>query len=112
MRGMARGMVVALLGICLCFFTQQAIAATVHVQVVNFSFSPPQVTINLGDTVQWDWAGGNHSSTSGSCTTSLCTANGIWDSTILSSGSFSHTFNSVGTFSYFCIPHGISFTMQ
>src|SRR5262252_3660017 len=33
--------------------------------------------------------------------------NNIWDSGILNQGAtFTHTFNSVGTFSYYCTPHG------
>src|SRR5262249_52591008 len=33
--------------------------------------------------------------------------NGIWDSGILMQGAtFTHTFNSTGTFPYYCIPHG------
>ena len=53
-------------------------------------------TINVGDTVTWVWASGGHSTTS---------ADGLWDSGVLSGGSFSHTFNSPGTFNYFCTPH-------
>jgi plastocyanin len=60
-------------------------------------------TIQVGDTIRWEWAGGlPHSSTSGTC----CSGDGTWDSGIQSTGSFEHTFNSQGSFPYFCIVHG------
>jgi len=80
-------------------------AATVTVTVGNggFFFFPSSVTIQPGDTVQWTWSAGGHSSTSG--TPGL--PNGLWDSGILNQGAtFSHTFPSAGSFPYFCSPHG------
>lgn len=73
-------------------------AATVGVSVNDNFFSDSSVTINVGDTVQWTWAGSNmHSTTSNT---------GLWDSGIKSSGTFSQSFNAVGTFGYFCQVHG------
>lgn len=64
-------------------------------------------TIKAGDTVQWNFVDSiPHSTTSGNC----CTANGLWDSGIKSSGSFSHKFSSAGTFPYFCTVHGSMMT--
>lgn len=64
-------------------------------------------TIKAGDTVQWNFRDSvPHSSTSGAC----CTASGLWDSGIKSSGSFSHQFPSAGTFPYFCTVHGAMMT--
>src|SRR5260370_39192482 len=57
--------------------------------------------IRKGDTVQWNWTSGFHSTTSGTCC-GACTSSGIWDSTAKSSGTFSFTFNQVGTFPYYC----------
>ncbi|HYK23301.1 MAG TPA: FG-GAP-like repeat-containing protein, partial [Candidatus Acidoferrum sp.] len=82
-----------------------AIATTVSVTVGNggFFFSPSSVTIHPGDTVQWSWSASGHSSTSGS----PGMPNGLWDSGILNMGAtFSHTFNSAGSFHYYCTPHG------
>src|SRR5713101_1371555 len=61
-------------------------------------------TINAGDTVQWNWVSGFHSTTS----TNLpcCSPSGMWDSGAKSSGSFTFTFNSAGTFHYYCTVHG------
>jgi plastocyanin len=81
-------------------------AATIDVTVApggNLVFSPSSVTIHPGDTVRWTWGASFHSSTSGV----PGAPNGIWDSGILNQGAtFSHTFNSTGTFPYYCIPHG------
>ena len=66
------------------------------------SFSPDPVAIHPGDTVQWTWAESGHTTTSGS----PCSPDGVWNSGILARGAtFSHTFNTAGTFPYFCIPH-------
>ena len=80
-------------------------AATVTVTVGNncFCFQPASVTIHPGDTVRWTWSSTGHSSTSGS----PGAPNGLWDSGILSQGAaFTHTFNTVGSFPYYCTPHG------
>jgi plastocyanin len=66
-------------------------------------FSPAMVSIKVGDTVQWIWNDGPHSTTSGT----PGKASGLWDSGIKSVGSsFTYQFNSVGTFPYFCSVHG------
>jgi plastocyanin len=80
-------------------------AATITVMVGNncFCFSPSTVTIHPGDTVQWTWGSTGHSSTSGT----PGVPSGFWDSGILNQGAvFSHTFNTVGSFPYYCTPHG------
>jgi len=59
-------------------------------------------TIKEGQTVTWAWVGGSHSTTSGTC----CTASGVWDSGVMSPGSFSCTFISAGTYPYFCRVQG------
>jgi len=79
--------------------------ATVTVTVGNggFFFTPSSVTIHTGDSVLWTWSSSGHSSTSGS----PGMPSGVWDSGILNQGStFMHTFNTAGSFSYYCTPHG------
>ena len=61
-------------------------------------------TIHVGDTVQWVWVSGFHSTTSGTCAGS-CTPDGRWDSGVGSGMTFSHTFTQAGTFPYFCTTH-------
>jgi plastocyanin len=60
-------------------------------------FGPKAVTINQGDTVTWQFTG-KHTVTG--------TGAEAFDSGTLSAGSWSHTFNKAGTFSYLCIYHG------
>src|SRR5437867_4324484 len=94
-----------LIGLLVPFLPNAANAATVTVMVGPncFCFSPSEVTINPGDTVRWTWSSSGHSTTSGT----PGSPNGIWDSGILNQGAmFTHTFNSVGSFPYYCTPHG------
>lgn len=68
-------------------------------------------TIQAGDTVQWTWVSGTHSTTSGTCTSGgyyggSCTPDGQWDSGVHSTpNTFSRTFDSVGSFNYYCSIH-------
>ena len=86
-------------------YPQPATATTVDVTVGpngEFVFSPSSVTISPGDTVRWTWDSEFHSSTSGR----PGMPNGLWNSGVLIQGAvFTHTFNSVGTFQYYCTPH-------
>lgn len=75
------------------------LAATQNVSMVDFSFQPQSITIQVGDTIVWRNNGASpHTSTSDTP--------GLWDSGFLSPGqTFSQTFNTAGTFAYHCIPH-------
>jgi plastocyanin len=89
----------------LAFFPTVASGVTVTVLVGNggFFFSPSSVTIQSDDTVQWSWSSSGHTSTSGT----PGSPNGLWDSGFLNQGqTFSHTFNTAGSFPYFCTAHG------
>ena len=64
-------------------------------------------TINVGDTVMWTWNSGIHTTTSGNC----CTGDGKWDSGVHGVPfNFSHTFDTAGSFPYFCVVHGAMMT--
>jgi len=77
-------------------------AALVHVSVNDFNFSPATITVEQGDQVEWDWTAGVHTTTSGT----PCTADGLWNAQITSGNpTFTFTFNSTGTFPYFCTFH-------
>ena len=74
-------------------------AATVEVVVSNFIFTPSTLTINTGDTVIFRNAAGFH--------------NVVSDTGLFTSGSpasapwtYQRTFNTVGSFPYYCAPHG------
>jgi plastocyanin len=93
-----------------------AVAATKHVQVGNIFFTdvasgtsnPAITTINVGDTIEWDWVanGGTHTTTSGTCQGEGCSPDGLWNNPVTQQNpTFSRTFNTPGTFTYYCIPH-------
>ena len=92
--------------VCLIGYPKPASATTVNVTVAPngaFVFSPPDVTIRPGDKVRWTWGDDFHSTTSG--TPGM--PNGLWNSGVLIQGAvFTHTFTTVGTFQYYCTPHG------
>jgi plastocyanin len=95
---------VATIAAAVVFCPIVASSATVTVSVADSCncFSPSSISIHAGDTVQWTWNDGGHSTTSGS----TCSPNGLWDSGLRPRGAtFSHTFNTAGTFPYFCTPH-------
>src|SRR5437867_7831541 len=73
-------------------------AASHSVSMVDFSFGPSTLTINVGDSVTWtNDATDPHTSTSDT---------GLWDSGSVDPGqSFTHTFSSAGTFAYHCTFH-------
>ncbi|MFL6528235.1 MAG: PQQ-dependent sugar dehydrogenase [Chthoniobacterales bacterium] len=98
---------VAFVGCVLLFCSANiAPAATVNVQVGpdgSMSYSPDPVNIHPGDTVHWIWASSNHSVTSS-------TAGESYDSDVHNpTFTFDHTFNSTGSFDYFCKFHGQAF---
>ena len=69
-------------------------------------FSPPNITLNLGDHVTWVWAGGLHSVTSGTGPTDPFVGQDF-DSAILNGANQAMTYHSdvLGTIPYFCDPH-------
>jgi plastocyanin len=67
-------------------------------------------TIQVGDTVRWNWVGGFHSTTSGACSGGSCHPDGQWDSGAGSGMTFSFRFTQAGTYNYFCTVHGASMT--
>jgi plastocyanin len=78
---------------------EHASAATVQVSAVDFEFNPDDITIDAGDTVEWEFSGNDHTVTS--------IGSGPLDSGTQSDGStFSHTFTTAGTYQYYCTIHG------
>ncbi|HEY7067066.1 MAG TPA: plastocyanin/azurin family copper-binding protein [Chloroflexota bacterium] len=83
------------------------------------AFNPQTVNVNVGETVTWTWvtpALSSHSTTSGTCSGFVCTPDHMWDSGIRTAGpntqDFAFTFNTPGTFSYYCQVHGSAMTGQ
>src|SRR5262249_16385746 len=83
--------------------TAQATTFQVQVGAGGRKFTPANLTVQIGDTVEWVWAGDDHSTTSGTPNN----PDGLWDSGIQNTGFvFDYTFTTAGTFSYYCKPHG------
>ncbi len=76
-----------------------ASAATSIVQMVNFSFQPPSLTNNVGDTVLWS----NTTITAHN----VVSSNSVWApvAPFTNPATFQVTFSAAGTYGYFCSPH-------
>jgi plastocyanin len=91
-------------------------AATITVGQGSLTFSAPNVTIALGETVRWTWASSNHNVVSGNTSTGdadgiFCNPSDVNCTTAPLVGPptvYSHTFNTTGTFTYFCRQHRLS----
>lgn len=89
---------------------------TVKVGFGGTNYSPQQITIHVGETVHWTWSGSNHTVTSGTAPTEdnlFCSPNDLNCGTANPSNAgatYDHTFNSQGTFHYFCKIHGTFMT--
>ena len=76
----------------------RAFAASTNVAVVpGLRFSPPSVTIRVGDSVTWTGLGSSHNVQTDS--DPFCGLPGT------TGGSCTITFNQAGTFNYYCKPH-------
>ena len=88
-----------------------AIGATTHIVEMtgDYEFVPSSLTIKRGDSVEWVLIKGNHEVASGTVIETEDgregVPDGLWDSGKMASGSFTYTFNSIGTFPYYCDSH-------
>ena len=96
---------VTLLSLSVVFLVRVALStnsplAMALVTASDFEFTPEAVIIAVGDTVQWDNAGGFHNvlADDGSFTS------GAPDS---SAWTFSAPFDTPGTYRYYCVVHGL-----
>jgi plastocyanin len=98
---------IALLGaavvVCSSPLSGFAAIATVHVGSGGDHFVPAVTNINVNDKVIWTWDATHHSTTSGTNNV----PSGLWDSGVINSTphTFTNTFNSAGTFIYYCSIH-------
>ena len=73
-------------------------SAQASVTISDFQFTPPSVTVKVGGTVTW--------TNNGPSTHTVTADDGSFDSGNLNAGkTFSHTFQTAGTFSYHCSIH-------
>ncbi|HKB85751.1 MAG TPA: T9SS type A sorting domain-containing protein [Ignavibacteriaceae bacterium] len=75
---------------------------TKHVVLVsNFTFAPQDINVTVGDTVEWQWTEGTHTTTSDSTS-----GVDVWNSPIsVSVPFFSVVIRTSGLHNYHCIPH-------
>ena len=83
--------------------TTTAAPKTYVVTMGEYFFTPMNIVISVGDKIRWRNDGTEpHTSTSGNQPIS----SGTWDSSLLFPGeSYTRTFDSAGSFSYFCLLH-------
>jgi len=75
----------------------------------NMTFSPATLTINAGDTVTFKNKGGEHNVVANDGTfkcSSTCSDTGGSGNPVTGAWSFTRTFNTPGTFGYYCEAHG------
>lgn len=72
-------------------------AATVQVEVKNYTFAPKNASIAKGDAVRWRWLGGTHNVLADG-------SNAVWCST-RSTGECTRTFDAPGNLTYHCGLH-------
>ena len=90
-----------LLTFCL-LFTSMSYSTTLIISASGMSFSPNTGTINLGDTVIFQWVEGVHTTTS----TSVPVGAATWDEQLnATSPSYMYLPTVAGDYAYKCIPH-------
>ncbi len=84
-----------------CLFISAS--ATIHTVGVNdYQFAPNTLTVNTGDTILWQWFGGNHTTTSGVIPTGATSWNSPLNST---TPSFMYVPTKAGVYNYVCSFH-------
>lgn len=79
-------------------------ATTHNVSVTNNAFTPNNITnAVIGDIIVWTFNAGTHTTTSTASTIPAGAA--VWDSGNMSSGTYSYTITTAGTYGYGCTLH-------
>ncbi|MDQ3051923.1 MAG: T9SS type A sorting domain-containing protein [Bacteroidota bacterium] len=77
-------------------------ATVINVEVKNFEFNPSNFTANVGDTINWFWATGFHTTTSSIIPIGAAS----WNEPISqSSPSYVYVITTAGNYQYICSPH-------
>lgn len=117
LRGKSRFSVVKVfvftLGLCISAYGQ----TTHNVMLSGMSFTPPDLTIQVGDTVRWEWLDGSHNVESGIIVSGVGVPDGIFrsgDPTLVVGTTFDMTFDQAfldanpmldDEYPYYCIVH-------
>jgi plastocyanin len=84
------------------------VAETFVVNMINYEFIPKDITIQVGDTIEWPNLDEDfHTTTSGTTSGNVAIPSGVWDSGYYGpKGTYSFTFNvPPGLYPYYCLPH-------
>jgi len=97
-----RQVLILLSVILFVFISFSSFAQTLHiVEVSDFQFSPRDINIAVGDTVEWQWINGSHTTTSDSIT-----GNNHWDAPLdVNNQVYRFVITSPGLHNYHCTPH-------
>ena len=79
------------------------LATIIKVNVSDFQFQPKTVNAKVGDTIQWVWKTGTHTTTSVTIPAGAITWDRVMDAT---HKSFRYRLRVAGTYKYKCTPHG------
>ena len=110
----AAALTIAVVAVLFALSLSSASAATATIAVgdvwycdSSYQFQVCETAISAGDTVVWDFSGANLPHTVTECGASCDTPSGspLWDSGIVSDGSFSFTITEPGTYRYYCEVH-------
>ena len=80
-------------------------ANLIKITVSSFQFNPANVTANIGDTLEWDYINGNHTTTS----VSVPAGAAAWDAPMNAAGdTFRYVLKIAGTYNYHCSIHPVA----
>lgn len=107
----------AVVGVSAAVAVGSVAAADQTVNIVGLTFEPAEITVAVGDTVTWEVTesiGAPHSVTSGAPGGPDIGAEfDSGDDGLVNNGeTFEHTFETAGTFAYYCTVHGASMSGQ
>jgi plastocyanin len=86
--------------------TIQAGGPAATVTATDFVFTPPNVVIDAGQSVEWVWGNGLHTTTNGVSSAPADNPGSLWDAPLDSAHpSFTFQFNTPGFYPYFCRVH-------
>jgi plastocyanin len=86
----------------LIFFNLSAYSITWTITASGIVFTPSSQTVNVGDTIKWQWVDGSHTTTSDAIPTGASSWSAPLDA---SNQTFFYVITHAGTYNYHCIPH-------
>jgi plastocyanin len=93
--------------LCL-LFAVPALAETHQISQSGISWVPNELTIAVGDTVEWVWSAGSHTVTEGADDTTPPIEDKLFDAPLTSGdATFGYTFEDAGDVAFYCRPHRV-----